>query len=141
MATTILRADIQSRKKNSFFGTSCLRKSGITSALIAIQSMFYAHFKANKMPFLMTCYTNIFSTVMFSRSSNLTFTFDLVFLRMRYFNVFNMLCTCNYYLKYQVGTAVGLGFVKHFTVKSHFTCIDEVTSSNMFLLNSLHLLI
>jgi hypothetical protein len=36
---------------------------------------------------------------------------------------------------------VGLDFVKHFTVKSHFTCIDEATSSNMFLLNSLHLLI
>jgi hypothetical protein len=36
---------------------------------------------------------------------------------------------------------MGLGFVKHFTVKSHFICIDEATSSNMFLLNSLHLLI
>jgi hypothetical protein len=36
---------------------------------------------------------------------------------------------------------MGLGFVKHFTVKGHFTCTDEATSSNMFLLNSLHLLI
>jgi hypothetical protein len=33
------------------------------------------------------------------------------------------------------------GFVKQFTVKSHFTCIDEATSSNMFLTNSLFLLI
>jgi hypothetical protein len=36
---------------------------------------------------------------------------------------------------------MGLGFVKQFTVKSHFTCIDKATSSNMFLLNTLHLLI
>jgi hypothetical protein len=36
---------------------------------------------------------------------------------------------------------MGLGFVKQFTVKGHFTCINEATSSNMFLLNSLHLLI
>jgi hypothetical protein len=36
---------------------------------------------------------------------------------------------------------MGLGFVKHFAVKSHFTCTDEAASSNMFLLNSLHLLI
>jgi hypothetical protein len=36
---------------------------------------------------------------------------------------------------------MGLGFVKNFTVKSHFTCIDEATSNNMFLLNALHLLI
>jgi hypothetical protein len=43
--------------------------------------------------------------------------------------------------KYEVGTAMGLSFVKHFIVKSQFTCIDEATSSNMFLLNSLHLLI
>jgi hypothetical protein len=43
--------------------------------------------------------------------------------------------------KYQVGTAMGLGFVKQFTVKSHFNFIDKATSSNMFLLNSLHLLI
>jgi hypothetical protein len=43
--------------------------------------------------------------------------------------------------KYQVGTAMVLGSVKYFTVKRHFTCTDEATSSNMFLLNSLHLLI
>jgi hypothetical protein len=36
---------------------------------------------------------------------------------------------------------MGLGFVKHFTVKSHFTCIDEETSGNVSLLNSLYLLI
>jgi hypothetical protein len=35
---------------------------------------------------------------------------------------------------------MGFGFVKHFTVKIHFTCIDEATSSNTFLLNSLHLI-
>jgi hypothetical protein len=27
---------------------------------------------------------------------------------------------------------MGLGSMKHFTVKSHFICIDEATSSNMF---------
>jgi hypothetical protein len=34
------------------------------------------------------------------------------------------------------GIAMGLGFVTHFTVKSHFTCIDEATSSKIYLLNS-----
>jgi hypothetical protein len=84
MATTFFRADIQSRQKTSFLAQVVLKKSGITSALIEIQSSFYAHFKANKMPFPMTYYTNTFSTVMFSRSSNLTF--DLEFLKMWYFN-------------------------------------------------------
>jgi hypothetical protein len=65
--------------KNLFFGTSCLGKSGITSALIEIQSSLYAQFKANKMPSPVICHTNIFSTVMFSRYSNLTF--HLVFLK------------------------------------------------------------
>jgi hypothetical protein len=27
---------------------------------------------------------------------------------------------------------VGLGILIHFTVKNHFTCIDEAASSNMF---------
>jgi hypothetical protein len=86
MATSFLASGIQSCQKTRFFGTSCLRKSGITSAQIEIQSSFYAHFKANEMPFLLTYCTNIFSTVMNPRSSNLTF--DLVFLKMRYFNSF-----------------------------------------------------
>jgi hypothetical protein len=43
-------------------------------------------------------YNNVFSTPMFSRSSN--FTFDLVFLKIRYFNFFNKLCACSYYLKH-----------------------------------------
>jgi hypothetical protein len=79
MATRFLTADIQSCQKTSFFGTSCLRKSGITSARIEIQSSFYAHFKANEMPYPMTYYINIFSTVMYPKSSNLTF--DLEFLK------------------------------------------------------------
>jgi hypothetical protein len=123
-------------------GTSCLRKSAITSALIEIQSSFYAHFKANKTLCPMTCYANIFSTVTFSSSSNLTF--DL-FLKMRYFNFSEKIFCAHVTIiqnicRYQVGTAVELGFVKNFTVKSHFTCIDEATLSNMFHLNSLHLL-
>jgi pantothenate kinase len=98
MATRFLRSDIQSCQTTNFLGTSCLRKKrGITSTLTETQSSFYAHFKANKMPFPMTCYRNIFSAVMFSRSSNLTF--DLAFLKMRYFNLKNILCACNYYLK------------------------------------------
>jgi hypothetical protein len=107
MATTFLRADIQSCQKTRFLATSCLRKSGITSALIEIQHSFYAHFKENKMPFPMTYYTNIFSTVMFSRSSDMTF--DLVFLKMQYFNFFEKIY-CVYVTiiknicKYQVGT-------------------------------------
>lgn len=39
-------------------GTSCLRKSGITSTLIERQSPLYANFKANKMPIPVTCYTS-----------------------------------------------------------------------------------
>jgi hypothetical protein len=99
MSTRLLRADIQNCRK-TFFGTHCLRKSGIISALIHIQNSFYAHFKANKTPFPMIYYTNIFSTVMFSRSPNLIF--DLGFVKMRYFNFFgkNTLCACNNYLKY-----------------------------------------
>jgi hypothetical protein len=83
MATRFLRADIQNCQKISFLGTRCLGKSGITSAVIEIQSLFYADVKANKIPFPTTYYTNIFRTVMFSWSSNLTF--DLLFLKMQYF--------------------------------------------------------
>jgi hypothetical protein len=99
IATKFLTADIQSCQKMRFVGKSCLRKSGITSARIQIQSSFYAHFKANEIPFPITCYTNTFSTVNYRRSSNLTFY--LVFLKMRYFNFFekNILCACIYYLK------------------------------------------
>jgi hypothetical protein len=129
LATGFLRADIQSCKKIHFLGTGSRRKSGITSAVIEIQSSFYAHFKAKKLPLSVTYYTNIFSKAVNSRSSNLTF--DLVFLKMRYFNFFslNILRACNYYCicKYKVGTALGLGFVKQFTVKCHFICIDEAT--------------
>jgi hypothetical protein len=66
MPTGFLTADVQfcKKKKRAFFGTSCLRKSGITSARIKIHSSFYAHFKANEMPFPMTYCTNIFSIVM-----------------------------------------------------------------------------
>jgi hypothetical protein len=46
IATRFLRANIQNcKKKTRFFSTRCLRKSVITSALIEIQSSFYAHFK------------------------------------------------------------------------------------------------
>jgi hypothetical protein len=49
MATRFLRVDIQSCQKNCFFlGTNYLRKSNITSSFIELQSLFYAHFKANK---------------------------------------------------------------------------------------------
>jgi hypothetical protein len=46
----------------------------------------------------MTYYTSIFGTVIFSRSSNLTF--DHVFLKMQYFNCLNILYACNFYLKH-----------------------------------------
>jgi hypothetical protein len=42
--------------------------------------------------------------------------------------------------KYQTGSAMELGCVKKFTVKSHLTCTDGAASGNMFLLNCLHLL-
>jgi hypothetical protein len=99
MATRSSRADIRICQKTLFLGTSCPRRSGITSALIQIQNSLYTHFKANKMQFPVTYYTNVFSTVISSRFSNLTF--DHVFLKMCYFNFFekNILCACNYYSK------------------------------------------
>jgi hypothetical protein len=86
MTTRFLTADIQIVKKRVFFGTICIRKSGITFARLEIQSSFYAHFKANKMPFPMNYYANIFSTVMFLKSSYLTF--DLVFIKNAVFYFF-----------------------------------------------------
>jgi hypothetical protein len=40
---------------------------------------------------------------------------------------FNVVYACYFFniSRYQVGTAMGLVFVKYFTVKSHFTCIDD----------------
>jgi hypothetical protein len=86
MANRFLTPDIQSCEKTHFLATNGLRKNGITFALIEIQIAFYAHFKANEMTFPVTYYTSIFSTVMFSRSPNLIF--ELVFLKMQYFNFF-----------------------------------------------------
>jgi hypothetical protein len=58
MATGFLRIDIRSCQKKVFFvwrgGTSYLGKSGITSALIEIQSSFYVHSRDNEMPFPVT---------------------------------------------------------------------------------------
>jgi hypothetical protein len=88
---------VRSRTKATEFCFSWLRKTGITFAV----SLLWVHsvcFKANKIPFLMTYYTNIISTVMLSRSSNLTF--GPVFLKMWNFNFFKILCACNYYLKH-----------------------------------------
>jgi hypothetical protein len=80
-----------------------------------------AHFKHNKMSIPGTNYTTIFSTAMFARSADLIF--DLLFLKLYVF-LFNImfLYTCNCCLKnmpagYQVGAAMELGFVKHFTAK------------------------
>jgi hypothetical protein len=65
----------------------------------------------------MTHYTNIFSTVMFSRSSYLIF--DLVFLKMRYFHFLkkNLFYAGNYYLKHlQIShwDCSGIGFCEAF---------------------------
>jgi hypothetical protein len=98
MATRVLRADIQSCQKTSFLARSCLWKSGITSTLIELQSSFYAHFKANKMPFPTTYYTNTFSTVVFK-----VFKFDLwlcISQNAVFWFFLNILCAWNYYLKH-----------------------------------------
>jgi hypothetical protein len=109
----------------SFLEMSCHRRNGITSALIETQGLFYAHFKVNKITFLVTCHTNIFSTIMFSRSSDLTFNF--VFLKMWYLIFWNeVLCACNCSLKHlQISSldCSGAGFCE----ASDFTCIDEAT--------------
>jgi hypothetical protein len=86
-------------RKSCSSGTNCLRKNGLTSALIEKESSFCNHFEANKMYFPMTCYTEKFSAVMFSRSSDSNF--DFVFLKMWYFNFLkNILFAYNCYLKY-----------------------------------------
>jgi hypothetical protein len=66
METRCLTADIQNCQKTCSVGISCLRKSSITCALIEIQSSFYAHFKANKMPFPMTYYA-IYSAQLYTQ--------------------------------------------------------------------------
>jgi hypothetical protein len=83
MDSRFLKADIQSFQKTRFLSTSCLRKSGVISVLNDTQ-FIYASFIANKMLFPMTCYMNIFTMAMFSRSSNVTS--DLVFLKIWHFN-------------------------------------------------------
>jgi hypothetical protein len=65
MVTRFRRADVQKCQETLFLGTSCLRKNGISSAIIETQGSFYAHFKANKMPFPMTYYTSILSKLCF----------------------------------------------------------------------------
>jgi hypothetical protein len=78
MATGILRAVIQSCLKNNFLTPSCIRESGITSALIETQISFHAHIKTNNMPFPMQlCFQGLAK-----------FTFDLVFLKMQLFICF-----------------------------------------------------
>lgn len=52
--------------KSSFLATSSYIKSSITET-------YYGHFKANEMPFQVTYYNNVLSTIMFSRDSSLTF--------------------------------------------------------------------
>jgi hypothetical protein len=87
------------------------------------------------MPFPTTYYTNILGTVMCSRSSNLTS--GTAFLKMGILIILKkkycVHITINYNIsKYPAGTEMGLGFVKQVTVKSHITCTDEATASNMF---------
>jgi hypothetical protein len=92
MATRFFRADIRSCQP-VFRAQVALEKSGITSGLIEIQSLFYAHFKANKIPFPVTCYTQHRYVFKVLKS-------DLVFLKKGYFNFLNILCASNYYLKH-----------------------------------------
>jgi hypothetical protein len=82
MATRLLRVNTQSCRKTDVTTHTFFGKSGITSALIETYSSFHVHFKPNKMPFPMLCYTNIFSTVMISKIFDLTF--NLIFLKMSY---------------------------------------------------------
>lgn len=80
VATRFLNVDNQICQKTCSLCISCLRRSGITSASVEVQSSFYAAFKAKEMPSPVTSYSNIFSIVMFPRSASLTF------LKMHYFN-------------------------------------------------------
>jgi hypothetical protein len=99
------------------------------------------------MPFLMTYYTNIFSKVMYPRSSNLNF--DFVFLKMLYFNFFekNILCACNYYLKHlQISSwdCNGIGFCEafyceeslHLSIQFYFIAVVKINNSNVFIVKS-----
>jgi hypothetical protein len=56
-------------------------------------------------------------------------------------NICNVYVTIYNICNSQAGTAMGLGFMKHYTLKRHFTCSDDATSSNIYILNSVNLLI
>lgn len=73
MATWFSRANMQSCQRNLFLCTNYFRGSGITYVLTETQNSPQVHFGHNKMPFPVICYISIFSTVIFWRSSNLTF--------------------------------------------------------------------
>lgn len=106
----------------------------------------YAQFRDDKTPLTMTHCTIHSAHLHFQglRIWPLALYFSKCGLLIIFNNNTRMLCAYNYSLnicKYQVGPAMGLGFAKHFTVKSHFTCVDGATESNMFLLNPSNLLI
>jgi hypothetical protein len=98
MATRFLRADIQSCKKTRFLASNCLRKSGITSAFIEIQSSFILISKLIKCPFQWPITQYIQHSYVFK-----VFKFDLwpcISQNAVLFSSKNILCACNYYLKH-----------------------------------------
>jgi hypothetical protein len=126
MTTRTIRADTQSSKMKHLGGgggPSCLKRSSKTSALIEMQSSSHAYLEANKMSFPVTCYTNIFSTVMFSRSS------VTVSLKMRYFNYISIYCVQS--LLFKTSSNIKLEIQRgrilwSILLWSNFICTDEV---------------
>jgi hypothetical protein len=89
------------------------------------------------MRFPVTYNTNVFITVMFSRSSNLNF--DFVFLKMRYFKFFEKIycvhvTTIQNICKYQVG--LQWDWFLWSILLRRVTCIDEANSSVKSFYNS-----
>jgi hypothetical protein len=101
MVARSLRTDILICQENSVLGKYILEKWH-SLYLIEVQSLFYAHFRANEMPFSLTSFTIIFSLLVFR-----IFKFDIrpVFLRMWYLDFLNIPRECKYFeviWKYQV---------------------------------------
>jgi hypothetical protein len=101
------------------------------------------HLKENKFPFPMTCFSNVSSTVMFSRSIKLHF-WSCISKKKKKMRNFNFCKTCVYIsivqniFRQQASAAMEFVLVKQFAVNNHYTYSYEATSSSMFVLNSLH---
>jgi hypothetical protein len=138
MTTWFWKADIQSVQGNSFWGRSYCRRSGTVrhrTHLIFISEVTKFHFQFSVTPVysVQSCFQGL---------QTWPLTVDLLLLKIWYFNFLKEYQYCVHIAviwnicKYQVGTTVGLHFMKLFAVNSLFTCADKATYRDMFRLDS-----